>query len=174
MIDFHQLLAEPHWQSEPTDLTELQRSWLLHQDSLTKKLQQHFADFAVKVQFEGWRKAENAKNSCFFTASAAPNEGKIWWREVLLYGNGKPIIFAQTLIPEATFSAFEQAFLTLNETPIGLWLFAQDPKRLSLKWQKINRPPEHYYARRAVYQLNGYPLEIRELFLPDFDGFSSI
>ena len=90
----------------------------------------------------------------------------VWLREVVIYGNGTPWIFAQTRLPQGTVNAVAQEVLNLGDQPIGLWLFPQHPQRLSLEWRQD--PQTGLYARRSTLLLNGYPLTIAELFLPEF------
>ncbi|WP_275686816.1 hypothetical protein [Mannheimia haemolytica] len=51
--------------------------------------------------------------------------------------------------------------LELGNQPIGLWLFSQNPTRTKLEWTQTENG---LFARRGVYEIRGYSLEIRELF----------
>lgn len=89
----------------------------------------------------------------------------VWSREVLLKDGEKNWIFAQTLVPRSTIENIAQNVLELGNQPIGLWLFSQNPTRTKLEWTQTENG---LFARRGVYEIRGYSLEIRELFLETF------
>lgn len=150
---YRQQLAVKNWQSKRGALPEEIAEWLLHQGSLTAKLQSICHCFQVEIVREAWQAVENSENSA-----------KFWQREVMLKCGENDWIFAQTLLPESTVKTVAQSVLALGENAIGLWLFPQNPDRISLEWQQVNG----LYARRALYHLQGYPIEIKELFLKNF------
>lgn len=145
--NYRQQLTACDWQMGEQYLAPPIAEWLLHTDSLTQKLQAKCADLEVRLVSQGW-------------------QAEFWVREVLLKGDGKDWIFAQTLLPRQTIEQVAQAVLTLGEKPIGLWLFPQNPLRQSLEWRQD--PHSALYARRSCLCLQNYPLEIRELFLASF------
>lgn len=150
---YRQQLATPNWQSEQGALAPEIAEWLLHQGSLTEKLQQICHCFQVEIIREQWQAVEKNGNSA-----------RVWLREVMLKCGENDWIFAQTLLPESTIEQVGQPVLELGERAIGLWLFPQNPVRISLGWQMV----AGQYARRAIYHLQGYPIEIKELFLNNF------
>ncbi|HHW7507903.1 TPA: chorismate--pyruvate lyase family protein [Mannheimia haemolytica] len=158
-IDYRKILSESVWHLE-TDcfsLSSSQQEWLLHEGSLTQKLLEVATNFNVEVVQEKWI----AKNS---EKTTACNED-VWSREVLLKDGEKNWIFAQTLVPKSTIETIAQNVLELGNQPIGLWLFSQNPTRTKLAWTKTKNG---LFARRGVYEIRGYSLEIRELFLETF------
>lgn len=158
-IDYRKILAHSVWHLE-TDcytLSSSQQEWLLHEGSLTQKLCEVATNFNVEVVQEKWI----AKNSDKTTAC---NED-VWLREVLLKEGDTNWIFAQTLVPRSTIENIAQNVLELGNQPIGLWLFSQNPTRTKLEWTQTKNG---LFARRGVYEIEGYSLEIRELFLSDF------
>lgn len=150
---YRQQLAEENWQSERGKLPSEVAQWLLHQGSLTEKLKSICHCFQVEVIREQWQIFEKEGT-----------EISTWLREVMLKCGESDWIFAQTLLPQSTVESVGKPVLAMGENAIGLWLFPQNPVRISLQWQKING----LYARRAVYDLQGFPIEIRELFLMNF------
>lgn len=149
---YRHILTQPYWQSSYDLLPLEKQAWLLHQGSLTKKLMQTTKQLNVEIIQQGWQ----IQNPTY----------REWKREVLLKDGNTAWIFAQTLIPKITISTVAQRVLTLGNEPIGLWLFAQMPHRLTLEWQQDQTTK--LYTRRSTYLLNGYPLEIREIFLNAF------
>lgn len=154
---YRKILLEAEWHSEPKPLSFTQQDWLLHDGSLTQKLLDVATDFNVEVVQEKWV----AKNSQNLTAC---NED-FWLREVLLKDGDTNWIFAQTLVPKSTIENIAQNVPKLGNEPIGLWLFSQNPTRTKLEWTQAENG---LFARRGMYEIKGYSLEIRELFLIDF------
>lgn len=151
---YSSILSQVNWQQDSTKLSSLHKDWLMHQESLTLKLQQHYKKVSVKIISQNWI-AKNKKNLTAY-----------WQREVMLLGNDKEIIFAQVNIPKETVDNVAQDILELGDNPIGLWLFPQNPERLNLEW--LQDSETGLYARRSTLLLKGYPLDIKELFLPSF------
>ncbi|AUI66898.1 MULTISPECIES: chorismate lyase [Glaesserella] len=152
---YRKILATTAWQTSEVGLPSDVAQWLLHTHSLTEKLQQVCTKLQVEIVQQGWQ-----------AVTFEQKFAKTWVREVLLKGDESSWLFAQTLLPEATIDAVAQAVLTLGDKPIGLWLFPQHPQRVTLEWQQDQQTG--LYARRSQLLLKGYPLEIRELFLPPF------
>ncbi|VGM95305.1 Chorismate--pyruvate lyase [uncultured Avibacterium sp.] len=158
---YRELLARPDWQTSGHFAAPEIAQWVQHQGSLTQKLQQACQQLRVEVIHQGWQENLSEKISPKSTALE-----QIWLREVLLKGDGTPWIFAQTTLPQTTVQNVAQYVLQLGEQPIGLWLFKQPMQRVSLYWQQD--PETGLYARYSDFDLKGYPLQIKELFLAEF------
>lgn len=155
---YRQIFARQEWHTNEIVLPNVVREWLCHTDSLTQKLQAQCDELTVEITEESWQAVSFAKKSANQTA---------WVREVVLKCDRIPAIFAQTILPEETVNAVARDVLTLGDTPIGLWLFPQNPQRINLEWGRDAETG--LYARRSLLELHGYPLEIKELFLEWFD-----
>ncbi|RGE48236.1 hypothetical protein MHD_07070 [Mannheimia granulomatis] len=156
-LEYRQVFSESAWQTNTEALSPSQQQWLLHRGSLTQKLCEVAVDFNVEVVQEKWV----AKN---LQKTTACNE-KYWLREVLLKDGTTNWIFAQTLVPKSTIESIAQNVPKLGNEPIGLWLFSQNPLRKTLEWTQAENG---LFARRGVYEINGFSLEIKELFLESF------
>lgn len=154
---YRTIFSNAKWQSAPNALSSSELEWLLNEGSLTQKLCEVATDFNVEIVQERWI----AKNSENLTAC---NED-CWLREVLLKNGNTNWIFAQTLIPKSTIENIAPNIPTLGNKPIGLWLFAQNPTRKKLKWSQAENG---LFARYGVFEIEGYSLEVKELFLPEF------
>ena len=141
------ILQHPDWRDACILPSPAVRDWLLHEGSLTRKLQQHCARLDVAIAHEGWTDDDH------------------WLREVWLSGDGIPWIYAQTRIPHATLARV-RPLQTLGAEPIGPWLYQQNPQRLSLHWRYD--PASGLYARHSTLLVHGEPLHIAELFLAAF------
>lgn len=153
MLAYRNRLPYLDWQTDCSGLSCERQEWLFYPASLTEKLKQHCRQFRVEVLAESW--IENHT---------------IWRREVCLYGDDVPWIFAQTDVPADTVAQVAQPLPHLGDQPVGLWLFPQNPVRQTLEWAQDFE--SGCYARRSTLLLRDYPLQITELFLPDFPFFA--
>ncbi|MDO4430842.1 MAG: chorismate lyase [Lonepinella koalarum] len=147
--DYRRILSQNLWKTDRTFLTENLADWLLTEDSLTAKLEQCYAKFTVSVLAEKWTDKDE------------------WLREVILWGDGKALVFAQTYFSANLMSAYGNDILRLNQTPLGYWLFAKNPQRIQTQWQQD--PMSNLYARRSHFQIDNADVIISELFLAEFD-----
>lgn len=155
---YRTILSQSNWQRDESPLPIAVADWLMHTESLTLKLQQVCANLTVDIIQQGWLQAGSSP-SIF----AHQRE---WLREVLLKCGENQWIFAQTIFPAETIKHVAQEVVNLGNDPIGLWLFPQNPTRVSLEWQQDSETG--LYMRRSQLRLRNYPLEIRELFLEQF------
>lgn len=163
---YRTLFAHAEWHTTSGQIPPKICKWLAHTESLTEALQQQCANLTVEITQQGWQQAVRIRQNFAKKSEDQTACQPQWLREVLLKGDGTPWIFAQTILPEATVQAVAQEVLNLGERPIGLWLFPQKPVRKSLEWTQD--PATGLYARRSQLELEGYPLAIYELFLPQF------
>ena len=105
-------------------------------------------------------------------------------REVVLCDQGEPIIVARSVLPISSSIGTNHRILKLGHKPLGAVLFAKDlrgrfrPVREIVRldhhhhpeWKACQRRfkdlPKRVWARRTLYQLNGHPLLVMEIFLP--------
>ena len=147
--DYRRILSQNLWHSDRTFLPEYVADWLLTEESLTAKLEQHCVQFRVKVVDE------------YFTNNAD------WRREVILNGDQREWIFAQTDFSKELMQYCGKEISQLREMPLGHWLFKQKPQRLSTEWCQDLRTG--VYARRSVLKIDHGILRVSELFLAGFD-----
>ena len=102
-------------------------------------------------------------------------------REVFLYCNDKPWVFARTVIPRTTLTGKENYLANLGSKPLGAVLFA-DPKRHRDQFevtclregdllyahanQLADNKPAEIWGRRSAFYLSDKPLLVNEIFLP--------
>jgi chorismate--pyruvate lyase len=104
-------------------------------------------------------------------------------REITLCDQGEPIIVARSVLPITSSIGTNHGILKLGHRPLGAVLFAKDlrgrfrPTREIIRldhhhpeWKACQRRfkdlPKQVWARRTLYQLNGHPLLVMEIFLP--------
>lgn len=165
------------WISEtkPPHCSENIASWLYDHNSLTKKLESHFDSFSVKIK-QQFAVKPNGLLSNYFN-----DENKILIREVFLYCDNKPVVFAQTEIPFSTLTEQQARLAEIGEQSLGKLLF-QDPTMLRGQIEvtefkkdslfhdvaiELNQKSESsLWARRSLFYLDNKPLLVSELFLP--------
>ena len=181
---WRQALAGGGWRGSGEELPAAAAAWLLHQGSLTEKLRGRCGSLKVRIVRQGWFSGSLKTNEASFCAAKTDTAGlpgletakaggvaaaaseRVWLREVMLFGDGVPWVFAQTLLPESGARGAAAGLTELGDEPIGPWLFARRTRRQSLQWR---RDEGGLYARRSMLLLEGSPLQISELFLPQFD-----
>ena len=159
------------------------RAWLTAGGSLTARLIAHSAAFRVQ-------KLHQRTALCLPDEAAAigmPRPGRVWEREVLLRCDGRPVVFAHTVVPLSDSATDWPLFGALGERSLGSTLF-YDPlvRRGELEFARLR--PGHplvrraraalgeglgdgqdasvYYARRCVYRRHQGTLLVTEVFLP--------
>ena len=169
------------WQS-PSDerFTELSvplKDWLLDEGSLTARLKSRCENFKVKVVGEQQQRC-SAAEACNLIKVGEP----ILVREVILYCDGVPQVFARSLLPLASLTGKERVLGNLGEQPLGQVLFNNPSlQRLRLEFSSFSaetgvailatklteKPKKELWGRRSIFMLDNKPLMVAEVFLPD-------
>lgn len=167
------------------DIPDGLRDWLLDSSSLTDQLRRACCGkFRVRVLGEAWQKPRRDERQLLHMRDY--HVGLI--RQVLLLCDGKPCVFARTVIPAATLTGRQRRLGFLGSKPLGAFLFA-DPgmKRGAVELARI-RPgqamfaqatsgletvPGDIWGRRSVFHVGGKPLLVSEVFLPGLPGLKT-
>lgn len=149
-----------HWlpASSPL-LTAPLLDWLMEEDSMTRRFEQHCQRVTVQLVREAFIDAGELGEE----RDLLPADQRFWLREILLCGDGVPWLAGRTLVPESTLNGPEQMLQQLGTRPLGRYLFADstltrdfiDPGQSGVLW-----------GRRSRLRLSGKPLLLTELFLP--------
>lgn len=165
------------WTPVPPALTAPLDSWLTEPGLLTERLRAlSTAPLRLRLVRQGLIGAE--------TVASAPLDlgtGNVFVREIELCVDGTPLIFAQTLVPDATLAHFPW-LAELGDSPLGETLSVLDgiaraafeyallPAIHPLASTAERELPESARAtvpaRRATVSLRGLPILVQELFLP--------
>jgi len=177
------------WQS-PSDeylsqIPDTLKNWLLDEGSLTARLKSHCDNFQVKVIGEEEQLC-SAAEACDLIKVGEP----ILVREVLLYCDNIPQVFARSLLPLKSLTGKEEALAHLGDQPLGQVLFNNPSlqrqgleispfshgssmtllaKNLSIKSgeeQATEVKNEQFWGRRSIFILENKPLMVAEVFLP--------
>ena len=129
--------------------------WIRDDQSLTQKLKKRYPDFRVKVH--------KHEESVIYNHEINPlgNEENFIVREVSLYGDNQPVVFARSVIPKNTKT---DSIMKIGNKPLGEILFT-DPNilRESIEVTFHNDT----WGRRSVFVLNNSRILVSEFFLKD-------
>jgi chorismate--pyruvate lyase len=89
-------------------------------------------------------------------------------REVVLYSDEKPLIYAKSIIPVETINLGLGLLGNLKENPLGDILFS-DPEieKKHMLFAKFQSNEKKFYGRKGIYAVKGYPFSVCEIFLID-------
>ena len=102
-------------------------------------------------------------------------------REVFLYCDNEPWVFARTVIPRSTLTGKQKYLANLGSRPLGAVLFADPNMRRDHFEVACMRPgellythanqlhsdkPDYIWGRRSAFYLSDKPLLVNEIFLP--------
>lgn len=154
------LRALHFFESLPQELSAAWLDWLLLEDSMTKRFEQHCTQVTVRIVQEVFV----SHDECLPEASLLPASNRYWLREIILCGDDKPWLLGRTVVPESTLEGPELVLQQLGNTPLGRYLFSSSS--LTRDYIQIGRS-EALWGRRSRLRLSGKPLLLTELFLPN-------
>ena len=155
------------------------REWLSLESSLTAILRARSKQFHVQ-------RLHQLQDRCLADEArliGLPRRMRVWEREVLLCCDGKPVVFAHTVVPLSATASDWPMFRSLGNTSLGASLFG-DPAvargtlqfgRLPLSHPLIRRIctaissegiESRLHARRCIYRRGGGVMLVTEIFLP--------
>ena len=152
--------------------------WLRDHGSLTQRIQQRCTRFAVHGVRSGLARIALDEAALL---GVAPQH-LAWSREVFLYADGRPVVFAHSACARQHLRGAWSAVCGLGNRPLGALLFAHplvERKPLHYKalrsahplYQRatavLNNPPDRLWARRSLFYLHDAPLLVTEVFLPE-------
>ncbi|WP_058972255.1 chorismate lyase [Type-D symbiont of Plautia stali] len=133
--------------------------WLLEEDSMTRRFEQHCQKVTVQLIRESFIRADEMAQEAEFL----PADERFWLREIVLCGDGEPWLIGRTVVPESTLNGPELMLQNLGTRPLGRYLFASST--LSRDFIDPGQV-EDLWGRRSRLRLSGKPLMLTELFLP--------
>ena len=157
-------------QSIPPALTP----WLFDASSLTARMINLCGKgFSVRVLSQSWQKIDAEES----LAMALPHVHSALVRQVLLCCDGKPLIYARTVIPATTVQGAQRRYANMGSRPLGAMLFADRTMRreavqvaklpLSHVAYKYVKGGKGVWGRRSVFRVSGKPILVSEYFLPE-------
>jgi chorismate--pyruvate lyase len=173
---------EPVWRSSRrllrTQVPAGWWEWLLDPASLTQRLQRACEGrFSVEVIRQCWDKPLHNEAR----AMGLLESRRALIREVYLHCDGRPWVFARTVIPHTTLTGRERRLMHLGNKPLGAVLFAEPrmqrgevelacihpgQRLFRVATQRQQQNPVEIWGRRSVFRLHDKPLLVSEIFLP--------
>lgn len=175
-----------HWRNarrlRQGEVAPLTRSWLEDPTSLTDRLRRRCAGV---LRVELLRHERDRAELSEIRSLGISNGVWVLVREVLLRCDGRPWVFARSVMPPQTLAGRGQRLARLGTRPLGAFLFA-DPqlRRGELEVARLGpgcalferaaiqlaTRPESIWGRRSIFCWQQRPLLVNELFLPDLLG----
>ena len=135
--------------------------WLNEEGSITAKIASDFI-FKLEILSDDIGIAEDDE---YLALDIASQEVRI--REVILYGNLVPLVYARSVIPVLTASKGYPGLGTIGSKPLGDLLFQSElfikTRREFAQFQTSSE--KVIWGRRTHYLVRGYPLSVMEVFL---------
>ncbi len=151
--------------------------WLLDKNSLTSRLKQHCENFRVELLGQKIESChESEAHGCIVAGE------KVLVREVLLYCDDQPQVFARSLLPIASLTGAEQQLANLGTQSLGQVIFNNpsliresievsvfEEGSLVVKLSKDLGMNIQYplWGRRSIFMLEQKPFMVAEVFLPN-------
>ena len=139
-------------------------SWLVENGPITKRIKKNGAFKLHLIQDELSSIEQEDKDFIDCTSN------KIKLREVILFCNDAPIVFAQTIIPFETISNGLEQLGNLGNKPLGDILFEKDIfTKDKVVYALFENASGLYWGRKAKYLVKGYKFSVMEIFLINAD-----
>ncbi|WJG09524.1 chorismate lyase [Aliiglaciecola sp. LCG003] len=159
------------------------RNWLLDTGSLTERLQSHCNHFELTIVGQRQMQPELEEMSKLYNLTDE-HYGQPWQiREVILWGNGQPWVFARSVLPNALCKA---DLAELGDKPLGMIIF-NDPRFIRQPFQLLQLPEQSTFlqklninkvqplwGRRSVFNFNATQLMVAEVFLPQCPAYAQM
>jgi len=158
------------------------KDWLLDPSSLTARLKKHCQHFRIEVLGQKIEACSFAEANEYIQAGE-----QVLVREVLLFCDDKPQVFARSLLPLRSLTGEEKQLAELGNQSLGQVLF-NNPKlqrkgieissfELSSSVAKLANhcqlpARETLWGRRSVFILADKPLMVAEVFLPKAKAYA--
>jgi len=127
--------------------------WIRDDQSLTQKLKKRYPDFRVEVDKQ--EELEIYKHEM----NLLGNKGSFIVREVFLYGDNDPVVFARSVIPK---NPITESIMEIGNKPLGEILFT-DPNILREPIEITFQ--NDIWGRRSVFVMNNIRILVSEFFL---------
>lgn len=156
------------------------RAWLQSDGSLSRRLAQAFGRFEVQVLAQGAAPAHADELRVLRRAGRArPSWPRCHVREVMLWGDGQPLVYARTVLPAVQSQLAWRALRGLGCRPLADLLFGlraahctrlgsvrMAPLHARRLGQDLGWTGSPLWCRRSVFTRRGMPLLITEWFAP--------
>jgi len=178
LASFFPVTLVTQWQHNVNKkLSDQLTDWLYDPTSLTARLKKHSNNFRVEVIGQHIEPCQ----ACEANETITTGE-QVLVREVLLYCDQQPQVFARSLLPLTSLTGEEQQLAHLGTQPLGQILF-NNPQlerqsiaiasfdmqsSVGLLCKHLALPTQDkLWGRRSLFVLNKKPIMVAEVFLPN-------
>ena len=135
-------------------------SWLNEPGSITSRIKS-FSNFRLKLLRDGPGEVDITEDDLIVENYEENNT-----REVILYSDEMPLIYAKSIIPLATIRLGLGVLGNLKENPLGDILFSNpEIKKKYMLFAKFQSNEKIFYGRKGIYTVKDYPFSVCEIFL---------
>lgn len=136
------------------------KSWLLEQGPITKRIKS-IAEFRLElIQDE----LSDATDDEILFLKIDSEEIRI--REVILFGNENPMVFARTIIPDTTIEKGLKELGKIGNKPLGDILFEKDIfSKEDIVFASFKDKESLFWGRKIKYTVKDQPFSVMEVFL---------
>lgn len=164
------------WRSPALFVPDRLHGWLTDPHSLTARIRARCRQFAVRPLMQGRARAGTEEAGLI-----GVDRAHVRTREVLLYADGVPVVFAHSVVSMDDVRGAWRMFAGVGARPLGELLFAdariaRSPlavRRLDVRHPLYRRVraaglavDAPLWARRSLFMRAGRPLLVTEVFLP--------
>ena len=136
------------------------KSWLLEKGPITNRIKLKHK-FELKLLRDSAGEVEKSDKSFLDNI-----DGEIRIREVILFADESPQVFARSLIPENTIKKGLKKLGELNTKPLGDILFEKNIfQKDEIVFSIFSDDKNKYWGRKIKYYVKKYPLSVMEVFL---------
>ena len=135
-------------------------SWLNESGSITSRIKS-FSNFRLELLRDDPGEVDSVEDDLIITNFEENNI-----REVVLYSDEEPFIYAKSILPIETIKLGLGALGNLKENPLGDILFSNpEIKKKHMLFAKFESNKRIFYGRKGIYTVKGYPFSVCEIFL---------
>lgn len=174
----HKSLIKIMWQNKINSKSEL-RLWLTNRSSLSKRVKNiaRFQVIQIRPAIISFLKIEKDKFRNF-------RKGQLYLREVMLYADGLPIMYARTVTPKINLRGFWNGIKRLQDNPLSDIIFEQKViKRSPFIYSRFSKNDDisksvrnsgHndsniLVSRQSMFNYNNKSVLLTEVFFKNFE-----
>ena len=140
------------------------KSWLLEEGPITKRIESN-EKFELKLLRDDLGNVNKLDRSFLGHLN-----GDMKIREVILYGNKNPRVYAQSIIPVETINKGLSKLGKLGTKPLGDILFEKNIfKKENTVFAQFKEEKNIFWGRKTKYNVKHKPFSVMEVFLIDQD-----
>tara|TARA_X000000368_G_scaffold379255_1_gene334219 strand:- start:9460 stop:9948 length:489 start_codon:yes stop_codon:yes gene_type:complete len=151
------------------------KSWLLEEGPITKRIKTN-EEFKLKLIHDDLGRANKSERSFLGYLNGDKDSIKMNIREVILYGNKNPKVYARSVIPIETINQGLSKLGELGAKPLGDILFEKNIFKkentvyAKFKWfSSFISEKSIFWGRKTKYNVKNKPFSVMEVFLINQD-----